>query len=125
PLTAALILVGFLYIVSWLRLRRVIPVWRALVFLCGLFSLWLAAASPLAMLDQEMLTAHMMQHLLLMTIGPALILLGFPTFRLYANPVFCLFAAAAVLTGWHVPALFAVGISSHLWHHVEHATFLA
>jgi cytochrome c oxidase assembly factor CtaG len=77
------------------------------------------------MLDEEMLTAHMLQHLLLMTLGPPLILLGFPTLRLHANPVFCWLASAIVLTGWHVPAVFALGLSSHLWHLIEHATFFA
>ena len=42
-----------------------------------------------------------------------------------ANPVFCWFAATAVLIGWHVPAAFAMGLSSESWHRVEHASFLA
>ena len=110
---------------AWLRLRGAVPVWRAVFFWCGIVSVWLATASPLAMLDEEMLTAHMLQHLLLMTLGAPLILLGFPALRLRANPVFCWFAAVVVLTGWHIPALFALGLSSHLWHHLEHATFFA
>src|SRR5580704_7411019 len=41
--------------------------WRATTFLLGLSFVWIATASPLAALDHEMLTAHMVQHLLLMT----------------------------------------------------------
>ena len=44
----------------------------------GLFFIWAAVASPLAVLDHEMLTAHMAQHLLLMTLAPPLIWLGAP-----------------------------------------------
>jgi cytochrome c oxidase assembly factor CtaG len=128
PVSVALILVGLLYAVLRLRLRRVsskaIPGWRAAVFLLGLFSLWLAAGSPLAGLDEELLTAHMAQHLLLMTIGPALILLGLPGRRVSMNPILCWLAATAVLIGWHIPGVFALGLSSELWHHVEQATFL-
>jgi len=80
--TVSLILAALLYGRGWLRLRGTIPRWRAASFLCGLFSVWLATASPLAMLDHHLLTAHMIQHLLLMTIGPALMLLGFPVLAL-------------------------------------------
>ena len=50
--------------------------WRAGSFLLGLLFIWIAMASPLAVRDHEMLTAHMVQHLLLMTLAPPLILLG-------------------------------------------------
>ena len=142
PVTAVLILAGLLYVRGRHRLRRIsprpLPLWRAASFLSGLALVWLAAASPLAMLDKELLTAHMMQHLLLMTIGPAFILLGFPALvfgipdlssqmtlscRITPNPVFCWCAGAAVLIAWHVPAVFALGFRYMLWHNLEHATF--
>jgi hypothetical protein len=47
-------------------------------FCIGLLFIWIATASPLAALDHEMLTAHMVQHLLLMTLAPPLILFGTP-----------------------------------------------
>jgi putative membrane protein len=141
PVTAALILAGLLYARGWLRFRRnfsgVIPLWRAASFLGGLVSIWIAAASPLAMLDEELLTAHMVQHLLLMTVGPAFLLLGCPGLLLGAgvptpvrnwfwilkNPLLCWRAGAAVLIGWHIPAVFALGFHSMMWHHAQHATF--
>lgn len=137
PVTAALILAGLLYARGWLHFRSVIPLWRAASFMGGLVLLWVAAASPLAMLDEELLTAHMAQHLLLMTAGPAFLLLGFPGlllgagvrtpvrswFRIFANPLFSWCAAAAVLVGWHIPAVFALGFHSMMWHHAQHATF--
>ena len=131
-LTGLVILTGLLYVRGWLRLRRMIPVWRAVSFLGGLLLVWLATASPFAMLDEQLLTAHMVQHLLLMTIGPPFILLGFPALALgvpnrfyrMPGPVFCWCAATAVLTGWHIPAGFALAYRSMAWHHAEHATFL-
>jgi putative membrane protein len=135
PVTAALILAGLLYLRGWLRLRRTsphaIPLGRAASLMGGLVLVWVAAASPLAMLDEELLTAHMVQHLLLMTIGPAFILLGFPAlalripdlFQRMTNPVFCWCASAAVLIAWHVPAVFVLSFRSMMWHNIEHATF--
>src|SRR6266852_5965921 len=82
PVTLVLVLAALLYLRGWFHFRRafpdVIPVWRAAAFLCGLFSVWIAAGSPLAALDEELLSVHMVQHLLLMTVGPPLILLGAP-----------------------------------------------
>src|SRR6266702_7489921 len=52
--------------------------WRLAAFMSGVFLLWAAAASPLATLDHQLLTIHMVQHLLLMTVAAPLILLGAP-----------------------------------------------
>jgi len=126
--TAVLIFAALLYLRGWFRLRREIPFWRAASFLAGLFLVWLAAASPLAMMDEHLLTAHMVQHLLLLTIGPAFILLGLPAFvfsvpGLSVNPVICWAAGAVVLTVWHVPAVFAAAYRSMPLHSFQQATF--
>src|SRR5579862_7591603 len=80
--TAALILAALVYLRGWVRIRRHehdnVKGWHAASFLFGLLFIWIAMASPLAALDHEMLTAHMVQHLLLMTLAPQLILLGMP-----------------------------------------------
>jgi putative membrane protein len=81
-LTLLIIFAALLYLRGWLQLRstsvNAIPVLRAGSFVLGLFLIWIAAASPVAMLDHELLTAHMVQHLLLMTLAPPLIWLGRP-----------------------------------------------
>src|SRR5262249_2670366 len=41
------------------------------------------------------------------------------------HPVFCWFAATAVVIGWHIPSLFALGMRSAQWHTVQHVSFLA
>jgi putative membrane protein len=156
PLTLAVILAASLYLRGWIHLRSVsihaIPAWRACSFVLGLFLIWIALGSLLSALDEELLTVHMVQHLLLMTFAPPLILLGAPVMpllhglpqqivqavvgplfrwpplqwigRVITRPVFCWLAAAAALVGWHIPVAFTLGLQSEPWHIVEHACFL-
>jgi putative membrane protein len=156
PLTLAVVLAAFLYLHGWLRLRsasvNAIAGWRAGSFLLGVFLIWLAVGSPLAAFDEQLLTVHMLQHLLLMTFAPALLLLGAPAMpllhglpqrlvqtvvgpvfrwppvqrlgRVVSQPAFCWLAATAALVGWHIPAAFTLGLRSEAWHVVEHACFL-
>src|ERR1700719_2858268 len=81
-ISAGLILAALIYLRGWLRLRRLdldgVQAWHAGGFMLGLFLIWLAIASRLSALDHEMLTAHMVQHLLLMTFAAPSILLGKP-----------------------------------------------
>jgi putative membrane protein len=78
----ALVVVAVIYLRGRFRLRKVrqseANVWRASAFLSGELSLAAAVASPLARLDHHWLTAHMVQHLVLMTRAAPLILLGEP-----------------------------------------------
>ena len=151
-----LLLVAFVYVRGWARVRRLdldsIENWRTGSFMLGLFLIWLAVASPIAALDHELLTIHMVQHLLLMTLAPPLIWFGAPMKpllhglpqgfgnvmshlfrspliqrlgRAIAHPAVCWLAAATTLVGWHVPSLFALGMRSGLWHTIEQVSFLA
>ena len=148
--TVILALLAFVYSRGWLRLRRASPVlfppWRAAAFIAGLFSVWIALGSPLAALDHQLLTVHMMKHLLLMIVGAPLILLGAPAMPLLcglpkwfmrrgrtppflghflSNPVFCWLAGTAAVIAWHIPTLFQLGLSSNTWHIVEDVCFLS
>src|SRR4051794_10874156 len=78
--SAALIMVALVYLGGWLHVRSVERVqgWRTVSFLLGLLLIWIVLASPLGLLDHESLTAHMVQHLLLMTVAPPLVFLGAP-----------------------------------------------
>jgi len=60
------------------KFHRAVSGWRALAFLAGLGTVWLAIASPLDAFSGLLLSAHMVQHLLLMSVAPPLILLGAP-----------------------------------------------
>jgi putative membrane protein len=137
---SALIVASLVYLRGWLRIHshehEKIEAWRAGSFLFGLLFIWIATASPLVALDHEMLTAHMVQHLLLMTFAPPLILFGITRRPLdlgslhrfksvIPNPALCWFAAAAALVVWHIPAVFMLGMRSPIWHGIEQASFLA
>ena len=117
----------------------------------GLATLWIAVGSPLVALDDDLLSIHMIQHVLLMGVAPPLILLGAPALpflhglpegflrsvlgpvlrwppiqrlgRLLTHPAFCWLSAMGALVAWHVPALFELALRSDLWHEVEHACF--
>ena len=156
PLALTLLLAAIVYLRGWLYLRsrsvNFIPSWRAASFLIGVFLIWVALGSPLAALDEELLTVHMIQHLLLMTLAPPLILGGAPVMpflhglplrfmqsvlspllrwapaqwlgRILSQPAVCWLAATAALVGWHIPAAFTLALQSEAWHVVEHACFL-
>jgi putative membrane protein len=90
----------------------------------GALVTWVAVGSPIAVLDHQLLTAHMVQHLLLMIVAAPLILLGAPQIRLRVRPVLGWLASTAVVIGWHLPALFELAMQSRGWHEIEHASFL-
>ena len=157
PLSLVAILVSIVYLRGWRHLRSAaaddLPLWRAVGFLVGVFLIWLALGSPISHLDEASLTAHMVQHLLLMTFAPPLILMGAPVMpmlrglpqrfvqsvvgpifrwppvqgagRVLSQPAVCWFAATAALMGWHIPAVFDLALHSMAWHVVEHGSFLS
>jgi putative membrane protein len=156
-LTLIIVFAALVYLRGWFHVRatssNVISAWRAGSFLVGLFLVWVAVASPVAAFDHELLTVHMIQHLLLMTLAAPLIWMGAPVMpflhglprqfvqgvvgpvfrwpplhrlgKALAQPAFCWLAAFAALAGWHIPAAFMLGLQSEAWHIVEHASFLA
>jgi putative membrane protein len=151
-----LILAALVYFRGWFRLRRLLPdvisPWWPCAFLCGLFALWVAVGSPLAAFDEELLSVHMVQHLLLSAVAAPLLLLGAPALPLLhgvprgfvsravarllqsrpvrtvglilGQPALCWSVAMAVFVGWHAPFLFQLGLRSEGWHVIEHASFL-
>jgi cytochrome c oxidase assembly factor CtaG len=151
----ALVFLSLLYVRSWRRMQRAstsaIHGWRLASFLFGMSFIWAALCSPLVAYEHDLLTVHMIQHLLLMTFAPALILMGEPLLvfwhglprfgkivfghlfrrplvqrfaRMISRPALCWIVSASTLLGWHVPALFTLGMQSEVWHSVEQAAFL-
>jgi putative membrane protein len=153
---ASLFFATLLYTRGWIRLRaarpKLISAWRLTAFLTGVAGIWLAIGSPLAAFDDVSLTVHMVQHVLLMSVSPPLILLGWPALpllrglpkfvarraigpvlrlepakrlgRVVTHPAVCWLAAAFALVGWHVPGVFEAALRWDWLHELEHASFL-
>ena len=142
---------ALVYLRGWLSLRNafptLIPGWRLAAFMCGLVSVWAGLASPLATLDHQSLTIHMIKHLLLMTVAAPLVLAGAPVFPLVCGlpklfikghprfrpparwlkqrlPVLCWLAGTAAVIGWHLPFAFELGMRSQWAHSLEDVCFL-
>jgi cytochrome c oxidase assembly factor CtaG len=151
----ALLVTGALYLRGWRALQRTrareLPRWRAVCFLGGLLALWVAVASPIDALDDFVLSAHMLQHFILMSVAPPLLVLGAPLVPMLrglprgiirglrpvfasramhklahglANPVVAWLAMNVAYLGWHVPRAFELTLHSERWHNTEHLTFL-
>jgi putative membrane protein len=113
---------------------------RLASFSAGLAVLVAAFVSPIDGLGEERLfTVHMVQHLMIIDIGPILLLLGLSrpllrpvvrTFRpveerlgLVAHPLTALLLLIVVMSAWHVPAAYELALR-HSWaHQLEHLTF--
>jgi putative membrane protein len=124
-LTLVLLIAAVFYTRAWRMTARDIR--RLAAFLAGLLVVWISLASPLAHMDHERLTAHMVQHLLMMTIAAPLLLWGgakMTRARIGVHPVICWLAGTGVVVWWHIPAIFDLGMSSAAWHGIEQATFL-
>jgi putative membrane protein len=113
---------------------------RSIWFVAGLALLLVAVTSPLDALAAEyLLSAHMVQHLMLSQIIPPLILLGLPTAlvvralvhpgiaaveRQLQRPLVAWAAGILVLWLWHVPAMFDRAAADHTVGHLHHLTVL-
>ncbi|WP_158748614.1 cytochrome c oxidase assembly protein [Acidobacterium sp. S8] len=156
PLTTlALLLAALVYLRGWLLIGRTrpeqFPEWRLVCFLGGLSALFVAVASPFDTLDGRLLSAHMVQHFLFMSVAPPLLLLSAPqvpllrglpriVIRGVLGPLFRLhwlkkvgrfltsmkpawLAMNIAYIGWHVPGAYELALRSENWHNVEHACF--
>ncbi len=103
--TFAIVLSALVYLRGWWLLRRAgspnIPPWRAVTFLLGLLSLWVALASPMDVFNSFVLTAHMLQHMMLMMVAPPLFLLGAPLVPMVRGlPIFAAREFAGPFLNW-------------------------
>src|SRR3954453_12790401 len=81
---------GYLYLRRFRAVRDelgtlALPGWRAACFLAGLACVLAALVSPIDRLGEQVMTMHMVQHLLLLDLAPVLCLLGFT--RVLLRPV--------------------------------------
>jgi putative membrane protein len=146
-LTGGLILAGWLYAVLAGPLRSRLapgapyPAARAWMFYGALVVFYLAVGSPLDQVSERfLLSAHMVQHLLIMYPVALLILLGLPAwmidpllsrpalrgpFGMLLHPMACAILSTAVISLWHAPFLYEWTLQDKVVHVVEHLMFLA
>lgn len=124
---------------------RGLSVWQAVAFGTGMASLLVALLSRLDALSGELLSAHMIQHMVLMNVAAPLLVLGSPAliwFRALPRRwqgalvsrrgrhgyrgcsswhpwlIWTLYAAA--LWVWHLPLLYQVALRNPLVHDLQH-----
>ncbi len=150
-----LVTLGSAYASGWWRLRaagypRLARGWRLVLYLTGLAVLGVALLSPIARLAHSLLTAHMIQHLLLIMVAAPLLLLGNPLPAcLWGLPRRARRAVGRLLTRsapfrkglwavtlmpvawllfvvtlwlWHLPAAYQAALRDDFIHDLEHVT---
>ena len=137
----ALVAIGFAYARRCLTLAgssRAVPVWRQSCFAGGLFVLLIADSPWLGAIAEEIIVAHMAQHLLigdvaslLVVLGltgpllqPVLALRGLRWTRWLGNPLIALPIWAFNLYLWHLGALYQGVLDSPGLHLAQHLAFL-
>jgi putative membrane protein len=146
PTTVALPVLVLLYAYPyWARSRtladagRPVPTWRQWCYYGGLAVLALALSPPVDSLSDQLLVAHMAEHLLIGDIAALLIVLGMTGpmlapllrvrgiqwLRVLGHPVVAIIVWAVNFYAWHIPAAYQDALRHPLVHAAEHATFLA
>jgi cytochrome c oxidase assembly factor CtaG len=155
-LTTMVLLSAVIYTRGWFAIRKTranqFPAWRLASFLSGLAVLWLAIGSPMDGFADALLSAHMVEHLLLMSFVPPLLLLGAPQVPLLrglprfmitgplrpllgwkalrnlghflVTPIVAWLLMNLLFLGWHVPSAYDFALEHENWHDFEHICFL-
>jgi putative membrane protein len=119
------------------RQKRPVPGWRQACFYGGFLTIG-AALSSLGGDSQELLSAHMVEHLLLGDVAALLIVLGltgpliapilrvklFDRLRILAHPLIAFPLWAIDLYVWHLPVFYEAALRHTGIHALEHAMFL-
>ena len=119
------------------RQRRPVPGWRQACFYGGFLTIGVALTS-LGADSQELLTLHMVEHLLLGDIAALLIVLGltgpliapilrielFDRLRILAHPLIAFPLWAVDLYVWHLPVFYEAALRHPEVHALQHTMFL-
>jgi putative membrane protein len=146
PTTIALPVVVLMYAYPyWARsrtlkqTRRPVPEWRQWCYYSGLAVLALALSPPVDSLADQLLVAHMAEHLLIGDVAALLIVLGMTGpllapllrvrgiqwLRVLGHPVVAIVVWAVNFYAWHTPAAYQAALRHPALHALEHASFLA
>jgi cytochrome c oxidase assembly factor CtaG len=135
---------------GWRRRRSTHDLATTAAFAAGLVTIVLALDSPIDAYADQLFWVHMLQHVLLLTVAPPLILLGRPWPRMWralpleartsvartlvrarwtapvralARPLPAWVLFNATMVAWHIPSAYNATLSSGAVHQVEHALF--
>lgn len=144
-LVGGLILLGWLYTIftgplrAWLEPAAPYPRRQAWFFYSSLLLFYLTVGSPLDQIAERfLLSAHMLQHQLLIYPCAALFLLGLPGWlvrpvtaapvlqgplRLLTRPLICGLIYTLTYSCWHAPMLYEWTLQSKTVHVLEHLMF--
>jgi cytochrome c oxidase assembly factor CtaG len=116
------------------------PVWRLGCFVGAVVLVLAALVSPLDALADQLLFAHMIQHVVLLDLVPILAIVGLTKVLLrpatrtvgtlerragpLAHPAFAVLAYVAVIWAWHIPAAYDVAVRHEGVHLLEHLSFV-
>jgi putative copper resistance protein D len=139
------LLVAGLYLWALRRCRAPWPIHRTIAFLAGIGCVLLALQSGVDAYGDQLLSVHMVQHMLLLLVAPLLLLAGQPVMlavralppasrrrlalalrrtRPLTRPAVCLAAFDAVLLGTHLPAFYDATLRQPVLHDAEHVLYL-
>jgi putative membrane protein len=131
--------------------RRNMWAWQAAAFYAGLVVLVIALISPLDAASEQLFSAHMIQHELMMAVAAPLLIVGKPLvvmlwavpvrarralgqatqsaiwrrpWQLLSRPFDAWLIHALVIWIWHVPYLFQATLHNDAVHALQHASFL-
>jgi putative membrane protein len=117
--------------------ERPVPLWRQGCFAAGILLLLVSDLPPLSNVAEEIVVAHMVQHLLIGDLAALFIVLGltgpvlqpmlarrpFSWLRVLGNPLVALPLWALNLYLWHLSTLYNGVLDSSLLHLAQHAGF--
>src|SRR6476469_1294904 len=117
---------------------RPVPLWRQLCFAGGLLTIAIALVSPVAHIGEELVIAHMVEHLLLGDVATLLLVLGltgpllqpilaipvFDKLRVLAHPLVAFPLWALNFYFWHIPVFYDAAYGGAAVHILEHSSFI-
>jgi cytochrome c oxidase assembly factor CtaG len=129
-------LVALVLAYVWLARGRDAQRRHYIFFGAGVLLIWAALETPIDTLADDLLTAHMVEHMVLYVCAPPLLLLGLtpamaarlirvvPPIRALTEPLPAVLLSTLGLLFWHVPSIYDAGLQNGTLHICEHLTFL-
>lgn len=144
-LQLVVVLAGYAYAIGPLRVdlkvKQSASVAQVSAFLGGITIFAVAVMSPMDSIgEQYFFWVHMVQHLILVFLVPALLIYGTPGWiidwalklpgiksflRYVLTPLSAFLVSQLVLVVWHVPVLYQAAMRNSVVHDLEHLTFIA